>query len=161
MRKGFLYNKDTSTPLAHNYTPPHVAQGLILLDTMLTHPRYRVAFTLRLFTVQQQHPALLAYTNIKKFRRLHLQSLSQELVELSHLGGDRKVDGAVTNLDNETTEDILVNLDRAGDMSARRRLYNCVHERTLLETLSFLPSPMYLDLEMADSRRLRVFWSRG
>lgn len=41
----------------------------------------------------------------------YLQSVGEELVELGHLVGDGKVDGAVGNLDNETTDNLWVDLE--------------------------------------------------
>lgn len=41
---------------------------------------------------------------------LYLQGVGEELVKLGHLGGDGEVDGSVSDLDNETTEDIRVDL---------------------------------------------------
>lgn len=39
-----------------------------------------------------------------------LQSIGEELVELGHLAGDGKVDGAVGNLNDETADDLRVDL---------------------------------------------------
>lgn len=41
---------------------------------------------------------------------LYLQSVLEELVHLGHLGGDGKVDGAVADLNNESTLDLGVDL---------------------------------------------------
>lgn len=41
---------------------------------------------------------------------LHLQSIGKSLVHLGDLGGDAKVDGAVTDLNNESTNKVGVNL---------------------------------------------------
>jgi len=38
------------------------------------------------------------------------QSVGQHLVELGHLGGDGEVNGSVTNLDDEATDNGGVNL---------------------------------------------------
>ena len=40
----------------------------------------------------------------------HLQAISQELVHLGNLGGDGKVDGTVTDLNDEATHDVAVDL---------------------------------------------------
>ena len=40
----------------------------------------------------------------------HLEGVGEELVELGHLGGDGEVDGAVGDLDDETTDDLGVDL---------------------------------------------------
>ena len=41
---------------------------------------------------------------------LYLQSVLEELVHLCHLGGDGEVDGAVADLNNESTTDLRVDL---------------------------------------------------
>jgi hypothetical protein len=41
---------------------------------------------------------------------LHLQGISQSLVHLGDLGGNAQVDGAVTDLDDESTNKVRVNL---------------------------------------------------
>lgn len=41
---------------------------------------------------------------------LHLQSISESLVHLGDLGRDAQVDGAVTDLDDEATDKVGVNL---------------------------------------------------
>jgi hypothetical protein len=41
---------------------------------------------------------------------LYLQSVLEELVHLGHLGGDGQVDGAVTDLNDESTADLRVDL---------------------------------------------------
>lgn len=43
-------------------------------------------------------------------RSTFLQSIGEELVQLGHLGGDAEVDGAVGNLDDETANDLRVDL---------------------------------------------------
>ena len=45
---------------------------------------------------------------------LYLQSVLEELVHLGHLGGDRQVDGAVADLNDESTLDLGVDL--GGDL---------------------------------------------
>jgi hypothetical protein len=42
-----------------------------------------------------------------------LQAVRQELVHLGDAGGDGEVDGAVADLDDESTDDIGVDLERA------------------------------------------------
>lgn len=41
---------------------------------------------------------------------LYLQSVLEELVHLGHLGGDRQIDGAVADLNDESTLDLRVDL---------------------------------------------------
>jgi hypothetical protein len=51
------------------------------------------------------------YTSFPSEHRKHnLQGVSEKLVHLGDLGRDRKVDGTVTNLNNESTNDIGVDL---------------------------------------------------
>ena len=45
----------------------------------------------------------------------YLQSVSEELVHLGDLGGNTEVDGAVANLDNESTTDVGVDLSRLSE----------------------------------------------
>jgi len=52
----------------------------------------------------------MLYLTIPHNSILHLQSISQSLVQLGDLGGDAEVDGAVTDLDNEATNKVGVNL---------------------------------------------------
>lgn len=49
-----------------------------------------------------------------KQRRNNLQGVSEELVHLGNLGRNRKVDGSVANLNNESSNDIRVDL--VGDL---------------------------------------------
>lgn len=76
--------------------------------------------------VQPETPSLSAFTNATvhagemlylttsspQISRtiLHLQSIGQSLVHLGDLGGNAKVDGAVANLDNESTNKVGVDL---------------------------------------------------
>jgi len=41
---------------------------------------------------------------------MHLQGVGEELVELSNLVGDAQIDGAVSNLNDQTTLDIGLDL---------------------------------------------------
>ena len=43
-------------------------------------------------------------------RAIYLQSILEQLVHLGHLSRDRQVNGAVTNLDNQSTLDLGVDL---------------------------------------------------
>jgi|TARA_R110002003_G_scaffold41_12_gene2930 hypothetical protein len=43
-------------------------------------------------------------------RLLYLQSIFEELVHLGHLGRDGQIDGAVADLDNESSADLWVDL---------------------------------------------------
>ena len=54
----------------------------------------------------------LLTTHLSKYREaiLHLQSISESLVHLGDLGRDAQVDGAVTDLDDEATDKVGVNL---------------------------------------------------
>jgi hypothetical protein len=45
----------------------------------------------------------------------YLQSVSEELVHLGDLGCDTEVDGAVANLDNESTTDLGVDLSQLSE----------------------------------------------
>jgi len=45
----------------------------------------------------------------------YLQSVSEELVHLGDLGGNTEVDGAVANLDNESTTDVGVDLSQLSE----------------------------------------------
>lgn len=83
-------------------------------------------------------------------KRFNLQSVCEELVELADLRRDGCVDSAVTNLNDETTEDVRVDLE-THDVSISPGL--CIARyRTLVTTLSFLPW-LYSDFATADSRR--------
>lgn len=55
----------------------------------------------------------LLTTHLSKYREaiLHLQSIGKSLVQLGDLGGDAEVDGAVTDLDNESTDEVRVDLE--------------------------------------------------
>ena len=52
----------------------------------------------------------------------YLQSVSEELVHLGDLGCDTEIDGAVANLDNESTTDLGVDLRQLSeDLNAREQ----------------------------------------
>lgn len=52
----------------------------------------------------------------------YLQSVSEELVHLGDLGCDTEVDGAVANLDNESTTDLGVDLSQLSEgLNAREQ----------------------------------------
>jgi hypothetical protein len=66
---------------------------------------------------RQSNPPLFATTNDDTPTKLYyqriaanLQSVGEQLVKLGQLGGDGQVDGAVTDLDNETAQDGGVDL---------------------------------------------------
>lgn len=71
-----------------------------------------------------------------------LQSIRQELVHLGDAGGDAEVDGSVADLDDETADDVRVDLG-----SFVRGVWPGVkcedwEKRTVLVTLSFWPASM-------------------
>jgi hypothetical protein len=49
---------------------------------------------------------------------LHLQSIGQSLVHLGDLGGNAQVDGAATDVNDESTDEVGVNL---GDVRKKRK----------------------------------------
>lgn len=95
------------------------------------------------------------------YTRVHLQRVSEELVHLGDAARDAEVDRSVTNLDNEATDDVGVNL---GALSAlmpapSASATDITGQPTWLVTLSFLPWPTYSDLATAFSSLERVLLS--
>jgi len=87
---------------------------------------------------------------------VHLQGVRQELVHLGDAGGDAEVDGAVTDLDDESTNDVGVDLKTSVRSFVLKILGDVAKfatgggmpgvpgwdwSRTWLVTLSFLPWP--------------------
>lgn len=54
----------------------------------------------------QKHRSIIAFLT----NREYLQRVSQELVHLGDLGGHREVNGPVTNLNNEASKNVRVDL---------------------------------------------------
>lgn len=59
---------------------------------------------------QHKCPAPVAKKSFPARQVLYLQSVLEQLVHPGHLGGDGEVDGAVANLDDESTADVGVDL---------------------------------------------------
>ena len=68
-----------------------------------------------------------------------LQAVVQELVHLCDAGGDGEIDGTVTDLDDESTDNVGVDLKTCKNMSLGNQRGS--RGRTSLVTLSFLPAP--------------------
>ena len=90
----------------------------------------------------------------------YLQSIGKRLVEPGQLRGNAEVDCAATNLDNESADNVRVDLAR---LASGIFLKTCFFFfffllRTVVTTLSFLPW-LYSDLAMAFSRRETVLLS--
>jgi hypothetical protein len=54
--------------------------------------------------------SLSNYSTFQNKEKGNLQSVSKELVHLGNLGGNGEIDRPVANLDNESTNNVLVNL---------------------------------------------------
>jgi hypothetical protein len=67
---------------------------------------------------------------------INLQRVGEELVHLGDAGGDAEVDGAVANLDDESADDVGVDLTMSDGERFDSGWYVA---RTSLVTLSFLP----------------------
>lgn len=80
----------------------------------------------------------------------NLHCLVEGLVELGDLGGNTEVNGTVTDLDDDTTDQIRVDLFSVSVDDTKNDTGIGVH--TLVTTLSFLPW-LYSDLATAFSRR--------
>lgn len=61
-------------------------------------------------TIQSEHSTRYYSARIYSYITPYLQRVLEELVHLGDLGRDGKVDGAVTNLNNEATTDLRVDL---------------------------------------------------
>lgn len=81
---------------------------------------------------------------------IRLQVVSKELVHLADASGDAEVDGSVADLDNESTNDVGVDLENLCKLTLKTNgdiFYKKIGERskerkhTALVTLSFLPWP--------------------
>jgi hypothetical protein len=57
-------------------------------------------------------------TQLSKVFILHLQSIGQSLVHLGDLGGNAQVDGAATDVNDESTDEVGVNL---GDVRKKKK----------------------------------------
>lgn len=68
-----------------------------------------------------------------------LQAVVQELVHLGDAGGDGEIDGTVTDLDDESTDNVGVDLNTCKNVPLAKQRESM--ERTSLVTLSFLPAP--------------------
>lgn len=70
---------------------------------------------------------------------LHLQSIGKSLVHLGDLGRNAKVNGAVANLNDESTNEVGVDLINRVSKQTQNKKFSSTRKRTLATTLSFLP----------------------